>query len=199
MGCHNCLTPDRIVKFHKLAKESGSEVSVCLVDNCGARNANRGDMTSVDRAGNHPECTCVVHIHPEENVPGKVYFSCMPSSRDISIVILDALNLLAEGYSIGEVAQYEDAVFYKCGYIVYSVTDMHKLSEWMSTEGIKGIEKIDSALQEVFDDIKIRCLEMHGATGASDLIDKDSFLRDVKARWIMFCSKIGIGMREVIL
>jgi len=198
MGCQNCLTPERITKFHQLAKEYGSEVSVCLVDNCGARSANKGDMTSVSRAGSHPECTCVVHIHPEEDVPNRLYFSCMPSSRDISIVIQDAFNLVVQGYGKEEIAQYEDAVFYKCGYIVYSVADMQQLLDFMSQYDVT-VSNMDSYLQDVFDEIKYKCLELHGATGATDLIDRDAYLRDVKARWIVFCSKIGVSMRETIL
>lgn len=182
-----------------MAQEGNNELSACLVTYQGIIKVNQGDLVSVERAGEHPSCTCVVHIHPEKNIHGRIFFSCMPSSRDVAIVIVNAITMLQEGHTESDVSMCEDAVFYKCGYLTYSVQDFGRIHDWLKSEGISDVEKIDPTLKDIFDDIVSKCMDMHNAERVADIIDRDEFLRDVKGRWLMFCGKIGVRVEEVIL
>jgi hypothetical protein len=188
MGCQ-CLTQEMIQKFHQIAKYGNKEVSVCISNECQFQNTTYGDVVSVERAGNHPFCTCVVHVHPQPpELKHKIPYSCMPSSSDIAVVIQDALQLYKNGYSPEQIAQYEDAVFYPCGMIVYSVSDIDKLIAFMIKHNIT-ISNIEQTLSSLFQKIKSSCQSS----------DFDSHVQCVKAMWTLLLHEIGISIRETIL
>jgi len=188
MGCE-CLTPELIKKFHHMAKYGYNEVSVCLSNGCVLKNETTGDVASVDRAGTHPSCSCVVHIHPQPpELKHKLPYSCIPSPSDVSVVIFDALMLHKNGFDKDKIASYEDAVFYPCGFIRYSVFDINRLIDFMISKSLT-IHTIHDYLSSAFNRIKQSCRNL----------PPESHVQCVKAKWILLCHEIGVKMIETIL
>ena len=188
MGCLKYLSQEEIEKLVSYVARSKTEVSICIPAK-GKKIVEKGSESSVERAGMYPQCACIVHFHPEGE-PSKVYFSSMPSARDIAIVIHNAVDLLAQNL---DPCQYEDMIVFNTGYIIYSISDMNKLKAFLSKLSDLSFSTIDQTLKSIFK--KIVRLVMQKYEINMDYIserEKNLLINAMRDVWLDVLNEIGV-------
>lgn len=188
----------QISKLIELARTSDREISICLFKGEGM-NVKEGALTSVERAGVYPKCTCVIHIHPEKDREDILFFSSMPSSRDIAIVVSNAIKLLKDGVPISDISDFQDMVFHKNGYIVYYVDDIFRLNDFVSKHpvSVEGVfEELDSVLKDKFDRIKMMVRDEYHVDSIKDLSvqERQEIVSTIRDYWFTFLDSIGVAV-----